>query len=64
MNKTAAVREALKAGEVLTIRDISRRWDVNCPYSIIRDIRDAGLAIADKQSITANGVRYKEYFLV
>ena len=62
MNKTAAVREALKAGEVLTVRSISRRWDINCPYAVIRDIRKAGLNVADRVCESVAGARYKEYY--
>jgi hypothetical protein len=62
MSKTAAVRNALKNGEVLTVRGIARRWDINCPYGIIRDIRKT-LDVSDRQLQTMTGIRYKEFFI-
>lgn len=63
MNKTAAVRAALLNGEVLTIRSISRTWDINCPYGVIRDIRNAGVNVLDRQTVGKTGIKYKEYFI-
>ena len=63
MTKTAKVRQAFISGEVLTIRSIARRWDINCPYGTIRDIRNGGIDIADRQAVGKNGVKYKEYYL-
>ena len=64
MSKTAKVRAALLSGEVLTVRGISRRWDINCPYAVIRDIRNGGIDVLDRQQKTVDGVRFKQYYVV
>ncbi len=53
----------LKEGNKYSVAEISKRLWLNDPRSVIRYLRNKGVPVQDEWRTSADGKRYKVYFL-
>lgn len=57
------VYNLLLSGKKYSVADISTALRLSDPRSVIRDLREKGVAISDEWMPSVHGSRYKRYFI-